>query len=287
MSVARRVAVVLAGGVLVTSSLACAAMEGVAERFAGVTGAEGEAVRSATNVAPDIAESGPSVQGIPESPQLEMHERLVLAYLPMDVRQSGDNRSRATDGNTSEWPEMLYLGEAGRVGNVTVTPQEIRIVPGRSIPMLYSPEHDEMIDAPKGSPSSIRGYLNRPGLVMPPNASLVMVRIETDPDLGDEVWQGGLTWVCGAEGTPPSDFHYRGDEYRVSYPGVGEMPLRLGGLEYSFGEYQGIGDGLCPEGGWMYFVLPGLELNPSVLWLEYMAGTEPGELAFWTLAERP
>jgi len=226
---------------------------------------------------------GVSAQG----PELEVQERLQLAYPAVDVERSPDHWSRATDGNTSEWPEMRYLGEPGQVGNVTVTVQEVRVVKGRSIPMLYSPEYDEMVDAPKGTPLSIRGMLNRPGLVIPPNASLVMVRIETDPNLGDERWLTGSVSVCGAEEIPPSDFDYHGDRYRVAYPGHGEVPLLPGSLEFAFGGYQAIGDSSCPESGWMYFVVPGLEVDPSLLWLEYMAGTEPGELAFWTLAVRP
>ena len=60
--------------------------------------------------------------------------------------------------------------------------------------MLYSPEQDEMVDAPTGSPSSVEACRDRPGLVIPPNASLVMVRIETDPALGH--WAGKGQFVC-------------------------------------------------------------------------------------------
>ena len=37
----------------------------------------------------------------------------------------------------------------------------------------------------------------------------------------------------------------------------------------------------------MYFFISGLDVDPSLLWLEYVAGTEPGQLAFWTLSGRP
>jgi hypothetical protein len=153
--------------------------------------------------------------------------------------------------------------------------------------MLYSPEHDEMVDAPTGSPGWARQQPVRPGLVMPPNASLVMVRIETDPSLGEERWLTDTVFVCGEDRISPSAFDYQGNKYRVSYPGLGELPLLPGSERYWFGEDQGIGDSFCPESGWMYFVVPGLEVDPSLLWLEYMAGTESGELAFWTLAEMP
>ena len=132
------------------------------------------------------------------APELQVRERLALAYPRVDVAWGLSDSSRATDGDTSVWPEMRYLGEEGPIGSVTVTPQEIRIVPGRSIPMLYSPEHDEMVDAPTGSPSWDERPPDRPGLVIPPNASLVMVRIETDPALGH--WAGRGQFVCADEG---------------------------------------------------------------------------------------
>ena len=49
-------------------------------------------------------------------------------------------------------------------------------------------------------------------------------------------------------------------------------------------QYPGYG---CPADGWLYFIVAGLNIDRSQLWLEYVAGTERGELAFWTLAERP
>ena len=287
MTAAGRLAVVVAGVALMGTAMACASTGAVAEKLNGIFGTGGQATPEGTGATPTGSVSEPSTEVSAKSPKLEVQDRLLLAYMPVDVQRSGDHWSRATDGNTSEWPKMLHLGEAGQIGEVTVTPQEIRIVPGRSIPMLYSPEHDEMVDAPTGSPSWIRGLLNRPGLVIPPNGSLVMVRIETDPNLGDERWLSGSVWVCGDEGISSSDFDYHGSEYRVSYPGLGEMPLLAGSLEFSFGEYQGIGDSFCPESGWMYFMILGLDVDPSLLWLEYVAGTEPGQLAFWTLSERP
>jgi hypothetical protein len=278
------VAAAISAILLIGTSVACAATEAVTQQLSSVRDpgtSESAAVTSSSGVTE--ATMGVSAQG----PELEVQERLQLAYPAVDVERSPDRWSRATDGNTSEWPEMRYLGEPRQIGNVTLTPQEIRIVTGRSIPMLYRPEHDEMVDAPTGSPSWVRGQMDRPGLVMAPNASLVMVRIETDPDLGDHRWLGGLVFVCGEDEVPPSEYAYNDGFYRISYPGLGETPLIEGSAEFSFGEYQGIGDSFCPESGWMYFVIPGVEVDPSLLWLEYVAGTEPGKLAFWTLAERP
>jgi len=287
MTAVGRLAVVVAGVALMGTAMACASTEAVAARLNGIFGTGGEATPEGAGATPNGGVSEPSTESSAEGPELEVQDRLLLAYMPVDVQRSRDHWSRATDGNTSEWPKMLHLGEAGQIGEVTVTPQEIRIVPGRSIPMVYSPEYDEMVDAPTGSPAWARQQPVRPGLVMPPNASLVMVRIETDPNLGDERGLTGAVFVCGEEGISTSDYEYSSSKYRVSYPRLGEVPLLRGSERYWFGEYQGIGDSFCPESGWMYFVIPGLDVDPSLLWLEYVGGTEPGELAFWTLSGRP
>jgi hypothetical protein len=234
-------------------------------------------------VTPGSGVTEPTMGVSAQGPELEVQERLQLAYPAVDVERSPDRWSRATDGNTSEWPEMRYLGEPGQIGNVTVTVQEVRVVTGRSIPMLYSPEHDEMVDAPTGSSLSARRMMNRPGLVIPPDASLVMVRIETSPDLG--YWASKTEFVCKEEDT--SGYHYNDKFYRASYPGSGRLPTLQESYHFWFEDYQEIAGGTCPESGWMYFVIPGVDVDPSLLWLEYMAGTESGELAFWTLAEMP
>jgi len=61
------------------------------------------------------------------------------------------------------------------------------------------------------------------------------------------------------------------------------VPTQVGVHPREF-QYPGYG---CPADGWLYFIVAGLNIDRSQLWLEYMAGTERGDLAFWTLTERP
>lgn len=146
--------------------------------------------------------------------------------------------------------------------------------------MAYSPEGDEMVAAPEGSPGWITGQLDRPVMVIPPNASLVIVRIETIPSLGD--WAGPGTYVCPEDQT---EWRYRATNFRLGYPGLGEALVHIGGDRFWFGEYQGVGYA-CPGSGWLYFIVAEIDVDPSLLWLEYVGGTELEELAFWTLSVR-
>jgi len=271
---------------LLVAGMGCSGAEAVRQQLEGALGAQGERTLEATAGEPAIPESEPTMAALGEwasAPVLQVQERLALAYPRVDVGRGLSEASRAADGDTSVWPQMRYLGEAGQIGGVTVTPQEIRIVRGRSIPMLYSPEHDEMVDAPTGSSREMRQWPGRPGLLIPPYASLVMVRIATDPALGH--WAGRGQFVCADEET--SKLHYNNSFYRISYPGLGGMPFIPQSDRFWFGEYQGVTGSACPESGWMYFFISGLDMDPSLVWLEYVAGTEPGELAFWTLSGRP
>ena len=286
MTAHRKMVAVMGIVVLLGAGMGCSGAEAVRQQLEGPLRAQGERMVEATAAEPAIPGSEPTTAAVGEgqtAPELQVQERLVLAYPRVDVGRGLSEASRATDGDTSAWPEMRYLGEESRIGLVTVIPEELRIVPGRSIPMLYSPEHDEMVDAPTGSPPGVRGLRDRPGLVIPPNASLLMVRIDADPSLGH--WAGKGQFVCADENT--SRFHNNSSFYRISYPGLGGRPLIPQSDRFWFGEYQGITGSACPESGWMYFFISGLDVDPSLLWLEYVAGTEPGQLAFWTLSGRP
>jgi len=229
--------------------------------------------------------------GIPfelgEEPQgmvaLGTDERLVLAYGGTTMaRWARLDDERSVGGGVVEWPEMLYLGEEGQVGDVWVRPTEIRVVRGSSVPMAYSPEGDEMVRASDGSPKGIRGHRNRPVLVVPPNASLVMVRIETSPSVG--TWTGPGDYVCPANDA--TEYGYDPGSFRLAYPSLGETPVQLSWGDWWFGEYQPVGHE-CPGIGWLYFVVATMDVDPGLAWLEYARSGMPGDLGFWTLTARP
>jgi hypothetical protein len=281
---------VLAALALVGGSLGCSPVDRLLEGARRLTGDDSSA--------PIGADEGPtaSVGAVGEQspngphrapPQLMPADRLVLAYPMVTARGMAPiDMSRAINGDVFEWPEMRFLEEYELIGGVgyepvSVRPTEIRIVRGSSIPMSYSPELDISKPEPNGSPAWYRGLLDKPVLFIPPNASLVMVRIETNPSPG--LWAGPGAYQCPDDGTR---WGYRTSEFRLGYPGLGETQVNLTGDSYWFGENQAPSD-QCPGNGWLYFIVAGLDVDPSLLWLEYIAGTDVGQLAFWTLTERP
>jgi len=282
---------VLVVAVLVGGSLGCSGFEKVREAASRVAGMDAETatVPNDGGIGPSgTPSSGEMVGEAAASPELGTAERLVLAYPPVSAGGTGFlGANRGVSDNVAEWPEMKYLGEDARIGGVgdepvSVAPVEIRIVEGSSIPLSYSPELDITRPEPDGSAEWIRGRLDRPVMVIPPNASLVMVRLETEPSVGS--WASAGVYMC-----PDGEqrrWNYAPTFFRLAYPGIGETPVQRTGDEFWFGEYQDAGYG-CPGNGWLYFIVPGVDLEPLLLWLEYAGSTAPGELAFWTLSGRP
>jgi hypothetical protein len=280
---------VLAALALVGGSLGCSSVDRLLEGGARLTGDDSSAPMALDDVpTASVGAVGEQSPNGPDRapPQLMAADRLALAYPMVTARGTAlFDVSRAINGDVFEWPEMRFLEEYELIGGVgyepvSVRPTEIRIVRGSSIPMSYSPELDIGKPEPNGSPGWYRGSLDKPVLFIPPNASLVMVKLETLPSPGQ--WAGPGEYQCPDDGTR---WGYRPSEFRLGYPGLGETRVELGG-DFWFGDYQAPGLG-CPGNGWLYFIIPGLDVDPSLLWLEYIGGTEVGQLAFWTLTERP
>jgi hypothetical protein len=106
-----------------------------------------------------------------------VQERIALAFPSTGLLSR--SMDRVKDGNKLEWPEMNYLGEAVIFQESTVIPEELRIVEGGSIAVMYSPEEDQMLDAPTGIPRHLQGH-PLPAVMIPPRSSLVMVRMEVE-----------------------------------------------------------------------------------------------------------
>jgi hypothetical protein len=109
-----------------------------------------------------------------------VQERIALAFPSTGLLSR--SMDRVKDGNKLEWPEMNYLGEAVIFQESTVIPEELRIVEGGSIAVMYSPEEDQMLDAPTGIPRHLQGH-PLPAVMIPPRSSLVMVRMGSSTDV--------------------------------------------------------------------------------------------------------
>ncbi|MBM3121946.1 MAG: hypothetical protein FJZ97_07130, partial [Chloroflexi bacterium] len=159
--------------------------------------------------------------------------QIALAYPALGPRSLME--SRAFWGSDSEWPEMLFLGESGALQDegrrslgqtweLSITPTEIRIVPGADVVMMYWVERDELRRVPDGEPQELRGLPDQPVVFIPPNSSLVMVRVTTDPSGGN--WVGPNSYECAEEET---DWDYSPDWFLMGYPELGEAPVHIGG----------------------------------------------------------
>lgn len=195
--------------------------------------------------------------------------------------------NRLVHGNPIDWPPMRYLGEGVTVRGRTLTPTEVRVVPGQHTLVAYAPYLDEGIPADHLMEGNRYTHQRPPisiSLFIPPGASLVMVHLELDPAAGH--WDPELGTVCDEDpydGPLPTAL-------RLSYPGLGEHGLPDSGTgctpsfcPYHFAEMTQP-PYACPYTGWYYFYLPTLEIDPAQLWLAYVT---TDELVFWTLAARP
>lgn len=199
-----------------------------------------------------------------------VQERIVLAFPSQGLLSR--SLDRVKDGNRLEWPEMNYLGDAVVIKGATVIPEELRIVEGGSVAVVYNPEEDDIFDAPTGIPRRYQGY-QIPAVMIPPWSSLVMVRMETD-----------YTGICTRD-TAYESFTHSG--LRISYPQYGASNIIiLDPLRHQLGEFRSVAR-YCSNNGWAYFVVPGVDLDPAQLWLEYIRGSNEEDMIFWTLAEGP
>jgi len=199
-----------------------------------------------------------------------VQERIALAFPSTGLLSR--NLDRVKDGNRLEWPEMNYLGEAVIFQESTVIPEEIRIVEGGSVAVVYSPEEDQMLDAPTGIPRHLQGH-PLPAVMIPPRSSLVMIRMEVEYE--------------GSSNTQANHESYTHSGLRISYPQYGASNIII--LESSFyplGEFNSVAP-YSSDSGWVYFIVPGIDLDQAQMWLEYIQGSNEDDMIFWTLAERP
>jgi hypothetical protein len=221
----------------------------------------------------------------PSRPVLSAPELLQEVFEPGAV--PGQPYNRLLHANPIDWPPMRYLHESARVGDHTLTPTAVRLVPGEPFVRFYAPQIDSSRPAEHLFERDWWSF-NRPATIpvifIPPGAALVMVYLEFDPSAGH--WDPEIGSVCDT----PDDPGPNPGALLLSYPGLGDHPLVTHGpgctdtfCPYNLEEFtQPPRD--CPGSGWYSFYLPALEIDPDGLWLIY--ATEH-DLLFWTLTVRP
>ena len=219
----------------------------------------------------DPVVSQENVLALPWDPSVQ--ERIKLAFPSTGPTSMWFNR--VLDGKTLEWPEMKYLRESAYIlyRGTTITPVEMLVYESGPVVQYYNPQEGYPIDAPTGLPRSRQGF-SMPAVMVPPYTSLVLIHLNATFDkpcaettAGETLWFGLFT---------------------ISYPRLGASEIVILDSFYhtDLGEFSSV-DQYCTESGWAYFLVPGISLDPSQLWLEYLELSDVEDIAIWSLSERP
>jgi len=216
-------------------------------------------------------------QSVDEPPRLDVSERYKTSF-PQVPAKSGHVLNRTVHSDFSQWSEMKYLNEAVMLDGSKITISDYKIVVGGTIPQAYLPETEEMYGAPDGGLRWARW--GSPAVVIPPKASLVMVRVDVNPPV---YWENDCINPSTGEKTELEERYLS-----LAYPEFGEVsPLdTFAPGQVDFGPYDQP-QLECFGNGWYYFFLGTLDPDPSRIWLAYNDYSDPEIQAFWTLASRP
>lgn len=221
---------------------------------------------------------------IPEPPSLSTRERYRMAFPYAKVGLPRFLNQMVYD-DVQEWPHMRYLGDSMEIEDRTFTILDAKIVPGRNVPMAYEPATGRFRQAPRGFFTKSVNVASNTEIFIPPGASLVMVKVDVEPEWGHKGENGLL--VC-EDDQNPTMLH----QLRVAYPGLGETLVLQTSLNlHHFGEFSPTSI-VCMGDGWLYFHVATQDVDPTRLWFIYadverIPWAEFTEFAVWTLAQRP
>lgn len=218
------------------------------------------------------------LQPTPEPPAPPAEERIRLAFPGFEPGVPEVDSlfpGRVVDRDFADWPPMRYLGDSAHIAGKTFTVQEVLLVPGETYAIVYEPATRNKRAAPGGLRTNLFDFSKNTGVFIPPNTTLVMVRIEVEPE---------------AILPPPREIGcFSPDErvydvlFRVSYPRRGETQVILTSHVENFGRF-GSPTHFCLTDGWSYFHIGDIGIDPSSLWFEIVDGEVDMAVALWTLS---
>jgi hypothetical protein len=208
-----------------------------------------------------------------EPPVGDPAERMQLAF--PGFRPGGENTGlfpgRLMSQDFDDWPPMLHIGDSAEIAGKTFTVKEILLVPGSDRSIAYEPATGKKRFAPEGLRTNLFDFSKNTEVFIPPNSTLVMVKIEVVP----EAQMHQTEAICLA----PNERDYA-NFFRLSYPELGELPVILTTEDEYFGEYSSPTH-YCITTGWNYFVLNSLNITPSKIWFEIVDEEFQRELSIW------
>lgn len=221
------------------------------------------------------------LQPTPEPPAPPTEERISLAFpgfKPGIAEVDSLFPGRVVDQDFAEWPPMRYLGDSADIAGKTFTVQEVLLVPGETYPIVYEPATRNKRAAPGGLHTNLFDFSKNMGVFIPPNTTLVMVRIEVEPEAVEQ--------PSGIAGCRTPDERIYDELLRVAYPRHGESTVLLTSSDEAFGEFASPTH-YCLTSGWNYFHVADLDIDPADIWLEIVDGEIDMAFSIWTLAPVP
>jgi hypothetical protein len=208
-----------------------------------------------------------------EPPVIDPVERMRTAFpgFQSGGESTGLFPGRLISPDFDDWPPMLHIGDSAEIAGKTFTVKEVLLVPGSDYSMAYEPATGRKRYAPEGLRTNLFDFSKNTEVFIPPNSTLVMVKIEVVP----EAQMHQTEAVCLA----PNERDYA-NFFRLSYPELGELPVILTTEDEYFGEYSSPTH-YCITTGWNYFVLNSLNITPSKIWFEIVDEEFQRELSIW------
>jgi len=215
-----------------------------------------------------------------EPPVVDPAERMQLAF--PGFRPGGENTGlfpgRLMSQDFDDWPPMLHIGDSAEIAGKTFTVKEILLVPGSDRSIAYEPATGKKRFAPEGLCTNLFDFSRNIEVYIPPNSTLVMVRIDVEPEAVERP-QG----QAGCETQGERDY---GGLLRISIERSGETTVLRTSSDENFSQFASPTI-YCLSSGWLYFHIGVITYDPSQLWFEIVDQEFKPNLAIWGLTVSP
>jgi len=216
----------------------------------------------------------------PDEPVMSPAERAQLAFpgFLAGGETTGPFPGRLMSNGFADWPAMRYIGDSAEIADKTFTVSEVRLVVGSERPMAYEPARGRKRFAPEGLRTNLLDFSQNTEVFIPPNSTLVLVRVEVEPEAVERP-----PGEAGCETPGERDY---GNSLRVSYQGLGEVNVLRTSSDENFGQFDSP-TMYCLSRGWVYFHIGSLAIDESQLWFEIVDAEFDRDVALWTLTSAP
>jgi len=173
---------------------------------------------------------------------------------------------------------MLHIGDSAEIAGKTFIVKEVLLVPGSDYSMAYEPATGRKRYAPEGLRTNLFDFSKNTEVFIPPNSTLIMVRIDIEPEAVERP-QGQAG--CATQGE--RDY---GSLLRISIERSGATTVLRTSSDENFSQFASPTI-YCLSRGWLYFHIGVITNDPSQLWFEIVDQEFKPNLAIWGLTVSP